>query len=514
MRGRSLHLLSLISLSATLWGCKAVGPDYQPPVTPVPDSWARAIQGERSSAQTGAQRWWRQFKDPDLNRLIAMAKDNNPDLKRAQARIHQAWHQCRIIEASLFTHNDLYARNSNGLGSFNTSGVKWDFRSSINDLAQVDMGWEMDIFGGIRRQTESVNADYEASIEGWRDFHVLITAQVALDYIALRTFDARLRSAREGLTMYQEIAGMAKVRHQEGVGAEVDVLEASARLKTQEALVPALENERGFILSNLSVLIGTYPQQAAAALKPEAPIPVPPTHLATGVPADLLRSRPDIRRAERKLQAQSARIGIATAELYPRLSLSGAITYEHNVIQKSIVTLFRRDLGLGPTLRWRLLHHCADQARVKEMEAGMEIELAAYEEVVLRAVAEVEESMGACHFEGLRFERLTAATSDYRKTAELLTDSYRAGLVDLRRLLNARQDALNTADEAAATRGRLAAHTVKLFKALGGGPLPTPKGMEAQMPEAGSPPPPTRPPLSKSSTQIRRSLSRGAQAIP
>jgi len=477
MRRLLIHISQMALIGGAMLGCKAVGPDYEPPVTPVPDGWTRALQSEKKASRTGAERWWADFQDADLNRLITMAKNNNPDLKRGQARIEEAWQQRRVIRAAFFPHSDFFGRNENGLGSFDSGGVKWDPGSSVNNIAQVDVGWEVDLFGGIRRQTESVTADYEASIEGWRDFHVIVTSEVALHYIALRTLDARLAVSRGGVKAYEEIAGLTKTRLEEGVGAEVDVMESSARLKQQEASVPQLESERAAVLSNLAALVGTYPAQATAMLKKTAPIPAPPGRLATGVPADLLRSRPDIRRAERKLQAQSARIGIATAELYPKLSLSGAITYERNVTG-DVVNVFRRDLGLGPTLRWRIFHNCADQARIKEMEAGLERELATYEETVLRAVAEVEQSLAGWYFEKQALGKLEGASADYRKASDMMAESYKAGLVDLRRLLNARQDALDTGDQEAASRGRVAAHSVRLFKALGGGELPTPKGME------------------------------------
>jgi len=486
MRCRFYHSLFWAFASATMLGCKAVGPDYESPVTPVPDAWTRVMKGEKSSSRTGAERWWADFNDADLSRLIAMARKNNPDIKRAQARIQEAWQQRQVITAAFFPHSDLYGRQSYGLGTFDQSGVKWDLGSSSNSIAQMDIGWEVDLFGGIKRQVESVTADYEASIEGWRDFHVLVTAEVALQYIALRTLDARLAVSRDGVAIYQKIAELTGARQDEGVGTEVDVVESSARLKAQEAEGPGIESERAAVLSRLAVLVGTYPAHATAMLNGKSAIPVPPGRLATGVPADLLRSRPDIRRAERKLQAQSARIGIATANLYPSLSLSGAITYEENIVG-GVTNLLRRDLGLGPTLRWRIFHACADQARIKEQEAGLESELAAYEETVLRAVGEVEESMAVVHFEKLRLERLTAAAEDYRHTSELMAESYKAGLVDLRRLLNAQQDALATEQEAAATRGRIAAHSVRLFKALGGGPLPTPKGMASADDQVSTP---------------------------
>lgn len=478
MTGLPLLTYMVMLTGIALLGCKAVGPDYEEPITPIPDAWTKILESEKNSSKTGAQRWWAKFQDADLSKLITAARKNNPDLKRGEARIKEAWQQRRVIRAALYPNSGLSAEYRNGLGSFDSSGFNWDPGTSVDSIAQLDVGWELDFFGGIRRQVESVNADYEASIEGWRDFHVIVTGEVALHYIALRTLDARIAVAREGVKSYQEVAQLTKARMEEGVGAEADVFESSARLKQQEAVVPQLEAERAAVFNRLAALVGTYPAQLTGLIKASAPIPKPPGKLATGIPADLLRARPDIRRAERRLQAQSARIGIATANLYPSLSLSGAVTYERN-LSSGTVDLFRRDLGLGPRLRWRIFQHGADQARIKEQEAGLERELAVYEETVLNAVAEVEESLAGWHFEKKALRKLGGAQSDYVKTAEMMEESYRAGLVDLRRLLNARQDALDTGDEEAASRGRTAAHSVRLFKALGGGELATPKSLKS-----------------------------------
>jgi len=464
----------LVIAPVVLMGCSAVGPDYRLPQVVMPDAWTRVMEHEHGATRTAAENWWEEFKDPCLSRLIATARKNNSDLRRAKARIKQSWQQRQMIQAALFPSAEVFGKNRYGLGTFDENGIQWGSGSSANHVAQLDVGWELDLFGGIRRQSEAANAAYEASIEAWRDYHVIITAEVALHYIALRSVQDRLRIARAGVRTFKEIYQLAHIQQDLGLAAKVDVLESSARLKVQEAKVPGIENEKFALVQQLALLLGIYPNQVEPMISLDGGIPQLPPQWNPGVPTDLLRSRPDIRHAERMLQMQCARIGIATANLYPSLSLSGSVAYEVGVTEGSS-QLLRNDLGLGPALRLRLFHSGADRARVKEQEAALEADLATYEEVVLRSVTEVEQSMAAIQFDQKRLEKLAGASNDYRATADLMTESYRAGLVDLHRLIIANQDALDAASEEAATRSRVAANSVRLFKSLGGGVLKRPE---------------------------------------
>lgn len=461
-------------MPVVLIGCRAVGPDYRPPQVNMPDAWTRVMEHERGAAHTAAENWWEDFKDPCLSRLIATARRNNLDIRRAKAKIQQSWQQRQMIQSALFPSADVLGRNRYGLGTFDENGIQWGSGTSVNQVAQLDVGWELDLFGGIRRQSEAATAGYEASVEAWRDYHVVVTAEVALHYIALRSVQDRLRIARAGVKSFKEIDQLVHVQQDLGLAARVDVLESSARLKVQEAKVPGIENEEFALVQQLSLLLGIYPNQIEPIVRLDGNTPQAPSPVHAGVPADLLRSRPDIRHAERLLRLQCARIGIATANLYPSLSLAGSVAYEGNATGGAS-QLLRNDLGLGPALRLRLFHSGADRARVKEQEAALEADLASYEGVVLRAVTEVEQSTAAIQFDRKRLEKLSGASSDYRATADLMTESYRAGLVDLHRLIIANQDALDAASEEAATRGRVAAHSVRLFKSLGGGVLKLPE---------------------------------------
>jgi NodT family efflux transporter outer membrane factor (OMF) lipoprotein len=469
---RQLLLIPLGSLIMAISSC-TVGPDYQKPRVSMPDGWTYSASKDLQSAQTGSQIWWRKFQDPTLNRLIARARAGNPNIKIAHSRIRQAWYQRGVLAAAFYPHLSATGRDEYGMGSFDRSGINFDPFESHGQLAQIDAGWELDIFGKIKRQTEAAEAEWQARTEGLRDAQVFITAEVAVNYIALRTLQDRLATARESSETFGEIYTMIKGRFEEGVTAEVDLAESEARLRSSEAEIPQLEKEVAVIKNQLAALTVSSPRDLRTAIG-QGPIPKPPGSISVGYPAELLRSRPDVRRAERKIANQTALVGVATADLYPQLSLSGAITYEY-LRRGNTTEILRRVLGLGATLRQRIYYGCADRFRIKEEKAKLEEVITEYEKTIITAVTETEDAMAGLHYEKKRLAKLAAASAAHEKTAGLMLEAYKTDLVDLRRLLNANQDVFATRDEEAATRGRNAAHAVRLFKALGGGELPSPE---------------------------------------
>lgn len=450
-----------------------VGPDYEPPKVEVPDAWTESIKKDNQSSLTGSQRWWKKYQDPTLDRLIQRSRETNPNIRIARARISESWHQRSVLSAAWYPHAEFNARDSHGLGSFDSSGVKWDFDSSHDQFANFDVGWELDIFGRVARQVESATAEYEAKIEGYRDALVFINSEVALHYIAYRTLEKRVAVAKEATANYTEIKKMIDFRFEDGLATKLEQHEVNADLIASEAEVPRLLQEQKVVSNRLAALVAMRPEEMPYLLETGSKIPSPPKQINSGFPAELLRSRPDIRRAERKVAAQSARIGVATANFYPQLSLSGAISYEYFRQGVNVETL-TRTLGLGPSVKWRIFNACADRNRVREQESKLDQAITLYEGTVINAVTQVENSMTRLHYSKIRLNLLEKATLEYSDAVELMNDAYAAGQVDLRRLLNAQQDYIRTKDESIATLGRNTAHSVRLFKALGGGELPQP----------------------------------------
>jgi len=440
----------------------------------LPDSWTRAIQTDSSAPFSGSQRWWQKFDDRTLDRLIRISRQANPNIQIARARISESWHQRSVLAAAWYPHSDFNARDDHGLASFDRSGVKWDFGASHGQLAQLDVGWELDLFGKIKRQVESATAEYEAKIDGWRDAIVFINSEVALHYIAYRTLEKRMENAEEARLIFQKTQSMIQVLKEQGIASQLDLHEANGRLKTTESDLPRLMQQKVVVRNRLAALLAVKPGNMESLLQRNRAIPTPPTSIATGFPAEMLRSRPDVRRAERKVAAQTARIGIATAALYPELSISGAMTYEY-LRQGVTVETLRRTIGLGPSLKWRIFHGCADRARIKEENSKLDQAISTYHSTVINAVTQVENSMARLFYTKKRLGLLRQSVESHQKAAELMKEAYQLGEVDLRRLLNAQRDFVSHRDEMIATQGRRAAHSVRLFKALGGGELPLPK---------------------------------------
>lgn len=456
-----------------LVSCTKVGPDYVPPSPSLPDEWTASIESDNSSRLNGAQRWWQRFQDPTLDRLIRISRKANPNIRIARARISGSWRQRAVLASAWGPQGAFNGRVEEGLGTFDRSGIDFDPGQSRNELAQFNVGWEIDLFGKIARQVEATYADYQASIEGWRDATVFITSEVALSYIAYRTLRKRLENAEEAREIYVTIERMVRVLQEEGLANKADLKEATGRLRTAEADIPPLTEESLIVRNRLASLLAIRPGDIASYLDANPDIPDPPRAISVGFPTQLLRSRPDIRRAERQIAVQTALVGVATAELYPELSLSGAITYEY--LRSGIgASTLRRTLGLGPNLRWRIFNCCQDHHRIKEFEARLDQAIINYERTVIEAITDVEDSLTRLYQTRKRQAFLESAVSELEEAADLMQEAFQLGTVDLRRLLNAQEDHIRLEDESIANRGRVSAHSVRLFKALGGGELPPP----------------------------------------
>ncbi len=461
-------VFTLILLS--LAGCLTVGPDYERPEVSLPDSWTRAVEADVSSVRSGSAQYWKRFGDPVLNQLVLRAREANPNLRIARLRIREAWHQRGVLAASFCPHASLTGRDDYGILTYGSDGIDVDIANSHGQLGQLDFGWELDVFGQIKRQVEFAEGEYESRVEGWRDAMVFVTGEVALTYIALRTLEKRIEVAKEGREIYHRIHQRIAKRLDLGVSSQLEMQESLARFKTSEALVPRLEQELALVRNRLSGLLAYHPGTMDPLLGQKSKIPTPPESIARGVPAELLRSRPDVRRAERKIAAQTAMVGVMEAELYPKLSISGALTYEY--LRRGVtIEVLRRVLGIGSTLRYKIFDGCRDRQRIKEHEAKLDQAIVFYEKTIVEAVTDVENAMSMLHFTKRRFKILGEAREAHKQTATLMEKAFAAGEVDLRRYLNAQADYIALKDEETASEGRRAAHSVRLFKALGGGEL-------------------------------------------
>jgi NodT family efflux transporter outer membrane factor (OMF) lipoprotein len=452
-----------------LGGC-AVGPDYVPPDTPMPDAWHQEATRGLAEGTADLQRWWTLLEDPTLESLIKRAVAGNVDLRTAVGRIAEARARVGIERGAFLPQIDASGAYSH-LRASEHGLVPGD--GDTSDLHDVGLGavWEIDVFGRIRRSVESAHASLEATVEDYRDVLVSLHAEVALTYVEVRTLQARLRYARANAEAQRTTVELTKNRRQAELAPALDVSQAELNLANTEARIPALQAALIRSINRLGVLLGESPGALRSELLPEGPIPGTPEKVLVGLPADLLRQRPDIRRAERELAAQTARIGIATSELYPRFSLFGDFFFQSTELS-DLFNGSSRGWSVGPTFTWKLFAGGRIRSAIRAEEAGTEQVLAAYENTVLLALEEVENSMTAYGEELERRDALRRAVDAAQRSAELVQTLYTTGLTNFQNVLDMERSLTAAQDELATSEGAVVQNLIRIYRALGGGWAP------------------------------------------
>ncbi len=404
------------------------------------------------------------LNDPELTRLVERAVKGNLTLKDAQSRLREARALRGISKAGLFPNIDAGASvtktRSSENGVARTDGKLY--------AAGFDASWELDIFGGIRRGVEAAQANLEATRADLHNVLVSLLAEVALNYIDVRTYQARLSAAHANIKTQQETYELNRSRYEAGISDALAVQQALYNLERSRSEIPALQIGLEAAKNRLAVLLGENPGALHQELETIKPIPVPSITVAVGVPAETLRNRPDIRRAERNLAAQSARIGVAMADLYPKLQLFGSIGLEA-VSSEDFLKWSSRTWSFGPNISWNVFDAGAVRQNIKVQTARQEQALVQYESAVLNAQEEVENILVAFAKEQRRRESLARATEAARQADLLARDRYRAGLVDFNNVLSAQRSLLSFQDQLVQSDGAVTTNLVRLYKALGGG---------------------------------------------
>ncbi|MGA9575254.1 MAG: efflux transporter outer membrane subunit [Lysobacterales bacterium] len=451
-----------------LSGCAAVGPDYREPEMRTPDAWSAQITGQIELEQNASlQTWWKIFNDPVLNDLIERARQANLDLKIAVARISAA----RFVLAGARGGKQPTIVGS-GNASIEHPSDSESQPGADNNIESYQLGlgatWEMDVFGRVRRSIEAAGASYQASVEDYRDVMVSLYADVALAYIDIRSTQQRISDTRVNAASMARSLDMAEALYQSGVASRLDVVQASANLETTQAAIPLLQIGLERSINRMAVLLG----QDAGSLQNEfvelRPLPVGNTLVGIGVPAAVLRQRPDIRRAERLLAAQSAEVGIATAALYPSFSLAGFFGLQSN----SLSNLFNGSAlawGLQTPVQWNLFNGGVVRSNVSYQDAILQQRLLEYRKQVLAAIEEVENALAAFNFNQVRSEHLVSATTAIREAVDLVLVQYNTGLTDFNNVLITQRDLVSQQDQLDLTRANIDVALVALYKALGGG---------------------------------------------
>jgi len=455
----------VLPAALTLAGC-TVGPDYVRPEVAMPQTWHSSLGEGLADGEADPQvlaSWWTTLDDPVLSDLIERAVAGNLDLETARSRIREARARRRIAAGGL-----LPAFNA---GASATSS-RTDRRAGFDTSGQVyasslDAGWELDIFGGIRRSVEAAAADVNATEENLRDVLVSLLAETALNYIEVRTFQARIAAAEASLEAQGETYQLVLWRLEAGLDDELAAQQARYNLENTRSQIPSLRAGLQEAMNRIAVLLGQPPGALNAGLEDPEPVPIPPQEVAVGVPADIVRRRPDVRRAERELAAQTARIGVAVADLYPRLALNGSVGIETLSFREPASSRTWLASG-GPRLSWAVF----DPTIRPNIEVQSELQeqaLVQYEAVILASLEEVENAMMAYVQEQRRRENLLAATNAAQAAAELAQFKYQAGLTDFTTVLDAERSLLSFQDQLHQSDGAVTSNVIRLYKALGGG---------------------------------------------
>jgi outer membrane protein, multidrug efflux system len=469
-----LAITGLIFLAA---GC-TVGPNYQKPDLPVPAGWQEAQQKGVDARSAELARWWSTFNDPLLNSLVERAVGSNLDLRLAEARIREA-RASRVVTASgawpTLNVSGSYTRNrasQNGVAVPGEGTVIVPSGGANLDQnfyqSGFDANWEIDVFGRVRRSVEAADATVEATVEDRRDVLVTLLGEVARNYIDLRGFQRQLAVARANLKTQQDTLELTQVRFQAGLASDLDVAQQEAQLNTTASQVPTLESSLKQAAYALDVLLALQPGALWGEVVKETEIPTLPPEVLVGLPSDLLRRRPDIRRAERQLAAATAQVGAAMADLFPRFSLTG-IAGLQSVSASDWFTRGSRFWSIGPTISWPVFDAGRIRATIEIRNAQQEQALTQYEKSILSAFQDVETALVNYANEQVRYRSLTDAVVANRRAVTMANELYIRGLNDFLNVLDTQRSLYVTESALTQSQATMATNLVALYKALGGG---------------------------------------------
>lgn len=467
----------VLLLSVSLLGGCAVGPDYRSPETAVSSRFLgqEGVVHRQVQSKADLQAWWAGFDDALLTRFVALALEQNLDIAQAAARVAQARASLRLADAALLPSANVSARGAKAYQSVETPlgqvlDATPDFdRSGSYYEADLGASWEIDVFGGLRRGREAARAEYQASAAGAVATQLAVAAQTADVYVTIRGLQARIAIARQQAETRRQLLSTVELQYEKGIAAELQVRQAEGSLAQVEAQIPVLEAGLDAAMNALDVLLGAQPGTYRAELSPAASIPIAPGLAETGTPAEMIRRRPDLNVAERRLAAANARIGVAISEYYPKFSLGALLGSATAISSGNLFTTGANQAQGVLGLRWRLFDFGRVDAQIAAAR-GQEAEaLAAYRLAVLRATEEVENSFSALVKREAQVRILTQGESSLARARENSLAAYKGGVVSLIEVLDADGNLLQMRDEKAQAQTEAARAAIASFRALGGG---------------------------------------------
>jgi NodT family efflux transporter outer membrane factor (OMF) lipoprotein len=463
---KGLFILWII-LALLIFGC-TVGPEYRPPKLNTPEKYYHSSErDEETDSSALLKEWWILFKDKKLDFLIQQAIASNKDLRISEARIREARARFQIVSGEKYPI-------LNAGGDFRRTRTSEEIESPRGGETQslfeagFDSLWEIDLFGGTRRSVEAAHADISAVLETKRDILVTLLAEVARNYIELRGSQQRIAIALQNIHAQRQTVELIQGRVKAGIDNELRLSQAKAQLAALEAQTPILERKVNQALYRLDVLTGKPPGGLSIMLKSTESIPDPLFDFSVGIPSDLLRRRPDIRKAERELAAATARIGIATADLFPKFSLTG-IFGRQGLDFSDLADSGSTFWSIGPSIRWPIFNSGRIKANIEVQNARQESSLIQYEKSVLIALEEVENALFAITHEQKSRISLAKSVLSNQKAVDISSELYRRGMTNFLDVLISQRSLYISQDTLVQNEQNIATSMVALFKALGGG---------------------------------------------
>jgi len=454
-----------VAVLVVLAGCE-VGPHYRAPEPGMPKDFVAANNGGEIN-EAALSSWWQQFDDANMQSLVADALKSNLDLQSAASRIRQAREQEVIAGAPEWP-------------SVNATGLGADVHSNSNPLAPgspanlklysvgFDATWELDVFGGVRRGVEAARASSDAAVWGMRDAEVSLSAEVALDYMNLCATRMRIAIVNDLAERERQTLEIVEARRGAGFVSELDVNQQRAQLAATTAQLPTLDAEARAMTHAIAVLLARNPEDIPAELPGASQLPAVPTLLPTGLPSDLLRRRPDVRQAERRLAAATAEIGVAVAQLYPHFDIIAAASFANDSLGNLVSSQHFSRIGAG-LIRWPVFQAGKVRANVKVAEEQRNQAYLAYQKAVLGALRDTEDALTRFSAEQRRLKSPEESEQAANSSLDIAQAQYRNGLVPFINVLSANAALLDVRGQLVESRMALAQDVVSLYKALGGG---------------------------------------------
>jgi NodT family efflux transporter outer membrane factor (OMF) lipoprotein len=470
----------LLTAAVLLAGCAPVGPDFVRPEVPTNPAWLEAELDYYETDTAELAEWWKQLDDPVLNRLIEIALEQNNNLRIAGLRVIEAQASLNIARGNQYPQQQVVVGDATAVGASESNA-----NTTAGDLSftQFNLGasisWEIDFWGRFRRGVEAADASLLGTIADFDDARLLLIAAVADTYIVIRATEEQLRLARESVAIQQRSYDIVSLLYENGENSELDALQARTLLLSSQSTIPGLQTALQQARNALSVLLGIPPVDVQEGLVGEGVLPTLPDSVSVGIPANLLRQRPDVRSAELQAMAQNAVVGIANANLYPSFSLNGFLglsaagnTDTTRTGDSGLGELFRAEsltYSVGPAFVWPFLNYGRIRNDIRVQDARLQQALIAYRETVLQASREVEDALISLARSREQDLLLADTVEVAQRSADISMLRYSEGFADYQRVLNAQQSLFSSQQRYASNRGAVLSNFVALFRSLGGG---------------------------------------------